>query len=319
MPAAFPTTSRAWPAPWPRGSAATESAFDDARRAALERARAAEADTAALMTTRARSSLFPAASPLAHPPSGASETLGTLDAPAALAFFRQWVVPGRTELSIASPLTPAEVEKRVLAAFRETPSRAQPSASNVLPPLTAPRGPATWTVVPVPRPDAAQNEIDVVVPGDRSRPHDRAATSLLLYLLGETFYSGRLGRALVEPGLVYSVQATLEEAPGLPGYLRVRTAAARENTGEVLRRIRAILEDAARGAFTAAELAEAKAYLRGKAARAGDGALAAAARALDVSPRGPSFESITLEQLNDTARRLLSRGAPLALVGGPGE
>ena len=301
------------------GFTATESGFDVARRAALERASRAEADTAALMTARARSSLFPAASSLARPSAGSSETLGRLEAPSTLAYFRQWVVPGRTELSVAGPLTAAEVQKRVIAAFREAPSRSRPSVPGRLPALAAPRGPAAWTVVPVPRPDAAQNEIDVVVPGDRNRPHDPAANALLLYLLGETFYSGRLGRALVEPGLVYSVQATLEEAPGVPGYLRVRTAAARENTGEVLRRIRAILEDSARGAFTAAELAEAKDYLRGKAARAADGALAAATRALDSPQSGPSFESITLEQLNDTARRLLSRGAPLAFVGGPGE
>jgi len=303
-----------------RGFGAAESGFDAARRAALERARAAETDTSASMTSRARALLFPSASPLARPAAGASESLESLDAPGVLAFFRHRVVPARTELSIAGPLPLAEVERRLGAAFKETPSPgARPSPSAAPATLVAAKGPAAWTVVPVPRPDAAQNEIDVVVAGDRSRPHDPAATSLLLYLLGETFYSGRLGRALVEPGLVYSVQATLEEAPGLPGYLRVRTAAARENTGEVLRRIRAILEDAAHGSFTAAELAEAKDYLRGKAARAGDGALLAATRALASSSPGPGFETISLEQLNDTARRLLSRGAPLAFVGGPGE
>ena len=124
----------------------------------------------------------------------------------------------------------------------------------------------------------------MAVPGDRSRAHDRAATSLLLYLLGETYYSGRLGRALVEPGLVYSVWTTLEEAPGLPGYLLVRTAASKENTAEVLRRIRDVLEGAARGAFTDDELREAKAYLRGKAARQRDGAILAATD----RPRGRS-------------------------------
>ena len=158
-----------------------------------------------------------------------------------------------------------------------------------------------------------------MVAGDRSRPHDRGATSLLLYLLGETYYAGRLGRALVEPGLVYSVWTTLEEAPGLPGYLLVRTAASKENTPEVLRRIREVLEGAARGGFVAAELEEAKTYLRGKTARQRDGATSAAAVALEAEPQRPSAQEVTLEQLNDTARRLFARGAPLALVGGPGE
>ena len=196
---------------------------------------------------------------------------------------------------------------------------ARDRAAVVLPRLAAPRGPGAWTVTHVVRPDATQSTINVVLPGDRSRPYDRAATSLLLYLLGETYYSGRLGRALVEPGLVYSVRATLEEPPGLPGYLLVRTAAARESTGEVLQRIQTVLEDASHGAFTAKDLLEARAYLRGKAARAGDGALAAATRALEPAAPGPSPDDITLEQLNDTARRLFARGAPLALVGGPGE
>jgi predicted Zn-dependent peptidase len=123
----------------------------------------------------------------------------------------------------------------------------------------------------------------------------------------------------VEPGLVYSVWTTLEEPVGLPGYLLVRTAASRENTPEVLRRIRSVLEEAARGTFVAGELEEAKAYLRGKAVRRRDGAVSAAALVLEERAPGPSPEDVTLEQLNDTARRLLARGAPLALVGGPRE
>ena len=279
----------------------------------------AEADLAATLTAKARASLFEATSALARKPWGANEAIDSPSPQEVQAFFSRFVVPERTELSVAGPLDQAEVQRQLEAAFGEAPSPRRRGAPVALPRQAPAQGPAKWTVTQVPRPDAAQNEIDVVVPGDRSRPHDQAATSLLLYLLGETFYSGRLGRALVEPGLVYSVQTTLEEAQGLPGYLRVRTAASRENTAEVLRRIRTILEDAARGAFTAKELAEAKAYLRGKAARAGDGALAAAARALETTSPGPTPESITLEQLNDTARRLLARGAPLALVGGPGE
>jgi predicted Zn-dependent peptidase len=158
---------------------------------------------------------------------------------------------------------------------------------------------------------ASQNELRVVLPGDRSRPQDRAATAALLYLLGETGYAGRLGKALVEPGLVYSVRASLED-----GWLAIRTAAAAKDTREVLRRIREILEDAVRGAFTEADLAEAKAYLGGKAARGREGALATARTLADEEAGSP--ERLTLPELNDAARRLFAKGAPLALVGGPG-
>src|SRR5262249_5111769 len=138
---------------------------------------------------------------------------------------------------------------------------------------------------------------------------------------GETHYAGRLGHALVDPGLVYSVDATLEEAPDVPGFLAIRTAAAPKDTDEVLHRIRAVVEAAAAGAFTSAELLESKACLRGKALRARDGAVAGAPAGLEGlrPPPGPAPEDVTLDQLNDTARRLLARGTPLGLVGGPGE
>src|SRR5262249_49945821 len=143
---------------------------------------------------------------------------------------------------------------------------------------------------------------------DVSRPHDRAAMPALLYLLGETHYAGRLGRALVEPGLVYSVDATLED-----DHVLVRTAAAAADTREVLSRIRAILEAATAG-FTEKELAEARDYARGKKARSLEGALVTAATLI-----GPADEpSPTLDQLNDAARRLFRNGAPTAIVGGPG-
>ncbi|HVR71783.1 MAG TPA: insulinase family protein, partial [Vicinamibacteria bacterium] len=168
------------------------------------------------------------------------------------------------------------------------------------------------------RPGKSQDDLRVVLPGDRSRPWDGAATELLLYLLGETGYAGRLGRALVEPGLVYAVYATREKL-GADGFLMVRTASAPKDTGEVLRRIRSLLEDAARGGFTEAELREARAYLRGKRARAREGSAAAARDALERAPvpGSPAVDGVSLDQLNDTARRLFRGGAPVAIVSGP--
>jgi predicted Zn-dependent peptidase len=172
----------------------------------------------------------------------------------------------------------------------------------------------------VPRPAKAQNDILVVWPGERATAVDRAATQALLYLLGETGYAGRLGHALVDPGLAYSVHTTLHEAPGAPGFLAVRTASSRADTGEALRRIRDVVETAARGTFTQAELDEAKTYLRGREALRREGSEDAAATALRdaTDPQRFDPQALTLGQLNATARRLFARGAPLALVLGPG-
>jgi predicted Zn-dependent peptidase len=172
----------------------------------------------------------------------------------------------------------------------------------------------------VPRPDKAQNDILVVWPGERTTEADRAATEALIYLLGETGYAGRLGHALVDPGLAYSVYATLREAPGAPGFLAVSTASSRADTAQTLRRIREVLETAAQGAFTQDELDEAKTYLRGRDALRREGSEDAAASALRdaTERRGFDPQVLTLAQLNATARRLFGRGHPLALVLGPG-
>jgi predicted Zn-dependent peptidase len=186
------------------------------------------------------------------------------------------------------------------------------------PRLAAAEGPPAWREIRLPQPGKSQDDVRVVVAGERSQPWDRAATQLLLYLLGETGYAGRLGHALVDPGLVYSVYATLEE-DGAPGFLMVRTSAAPRDTPEVLRHIRSHLEQAAAGRFTQTELDEAKAYVRGKRARAREGSAAHARDLLELESAagGALPHAVSLAQLNDTARRLFRRGAPVAIVAGP--
>jgi predicted Zn-dependent peptidase len=194
---------------------------------------------------------------------------------------------------------------------------AQGAAPRVRPTAATTKGAAAWTEVLVSRPEDAQNTVTVAWPVERRQAWDGAALEALRYLLGETGYAGRLGRALVDPGLVYSVYTTQDGGADAP-FLRVVTAASRADTAEVLRRMRAEIERTAGGGLTAAELAEAKAYLRGRAARARQGTRAAAEAALDEGLRAPpaAVDALTRTQLEDTARRLLSRGAPVAVVAG---
>ena len=69
--------------------------------------------------------------------------------------------------------------------------------------------------------------------------------------------------------------------------VQVRTAASAADTAEVLGRIRRILDEAAKGAFTAEELAEARAYQRGKRARSRDGSVATAAALVEEAWEAP--------------------------------
>jgi predicted Zn-dependent peptidase len=297
-------------------TAPSAGAFAAARRSALGRAREAGATLDTALPARAREALFPTGSPLRPPPWAEPAALERIRPEELGSFLRAHVTASRLELALAGPIDAGPARRLVEEALGGLAAGARTRPT----PLSPARGPAAWTELEVASPDEAQNEILVAWPGDRSRPWDIAATRLLLYLLGETHYAGRLSHALVEPGLAYSVQATLDEVPGVPGFLAVRTAASRPDTPEVLRRIRGVLEDAARGRFTPAELDEAKAYLRGKRLRERDGALATAEALLEegAATPGPAPDAITLEELNDTARRLFARGAPVALVGGPG-
>ncbi len=285
-------------APLPEG-AAWEQLRESARRRAEER----EATLSTALLARTRADLFPASVPASRPPWGSAAALSALRREDVVLFRREGVGPLR--LVVTGDVVPEEVQEAA-AVLPKKQARVPVLRSSPA------RGPVAWTEQRLSWPGAAQNELRVGWPGDRSRPHDRAATKALLYLLGETGYAGRLGRALVEPGLVYHVVAALEEE-----FLMIRTAAATKDTPETLRRIREVVEDAARGAFTEADLAEAKAYLQGKAARGREGAVATARTLADGDEE--TAATLTLAQLNDTALRLFKNGAPLALVGGPAQ
>jgi zinc protease len=290
--------------------------WEKVRRAALERCRRRNDSDDGALALAAREELFPAGSALRSPAWGDEAALLAAEPLALRGFLGENVRPSRTTVVLAGDFEPAAVREALSATLGRW-SDARRKAPH--PPVTPrPRTAAGWRERFLLRPGTAQDEIRVVWPGDRSRRWDRAATEALLYLLGETGYAGRLGSALVGPGLVYSVEATLEEA-GAPGFLLIRTAAAPEHTPEVLRRIRRVVETAAEGGFQQAELDEALAYRRGKATRSREGALALAETLLaESSPARAAEEKVDLARLNDTARRLLRNGGPLALVAGPG-
>jgi zinc protease len=230
-------------------------------------------------------------------------------------FVRGRLAPPRFELAVAGAVPP-DLRELVTRAFGPRAGAARPSAPDPPPAfrLTAPRA---WTDARHPFPAASQDTVMVAWPAPRGRVWDGAAVAALLYLVGETGYAGRLGHALVDPGLVYSVYATRED-DGIGGLLRVQTAAAPGDSAEVVKRIRVSLEAVAAGGVSSADLEEAKAYLRGKRARRLQGTASAARALLDAAaePAEADVERLTLAQLADTARRLFASGGPVAVVAG---
>jgi zinc protease len=280
-----------------------------ARRAAAQRAKEREGTAAAAALRRAVAEIYGASGPQWPQP---AEVEAVSDVDVARVVGRA-LSPRALEVVAAGAIGEdvRPVLERALGAWPQAGAPPeQPAAATA-------KGAAAWTELLVARPEDAQNTVTVVWPVARRQAWDGAALEALLYLLGETGYAGRLGRALVDPGLVYSVYTTQDGGAEAP-FLRVVTAASRADTTEVLRRMRAEIERTAGGGLTDAELSEAKAYLRGKAARARQGTRAAAEAALDEGRRAPAaaVDALTRSQLEDTARRLLSRGAPVAVVAG---
>jgi zinc protease len=285
-------------------------AFEELREKAVRHAEEQNASADGLLLARTLAELFPSGSPTARPPWADGPSLSRITPETFASFWRQEVTPGNLRLAVAGNVTTSAVGAALEASFREVPRGA--SRARREPPT--PRGPEAWKEIRISVPDLLQDEVLVVWPGDRSRPADVAATEALLYLLGETGYAGRLADALVDPGLVYSVETSLE-GEGRSSWFAVRTACDTKDTAEVLGRIRKTLEEAARGRFTEAEAQEALAYLRGKAARQREGSANVAAALLREKASGTG--EVTLDALNDAARRLFARGFPIALVAGP--
>jgi zinc protease len=284
-------------------------AFEELRDAASRHADEQNATAQGRLRARALAELFPRASSAAQPPWSDAAHLSRIAANTFGEFWNREITPPRLRFAVAG-----NVDARVVRTTLERAFPAEPAhASKPRIPGPAPRGAVSWQEIRLAVPDLLQDELMVVWPGDRSRPSDAAATEALLYLLGETGYAGRLGDALVDPGLVYSVEASLE-GEGSSSWLAVRTACDAKDAPEALSRIRKTLEQAAEGKFTEAERIEALAYLHGKAARRREGSKNAAAALLRESvSRGGE---LTLRALNDAARRLFARGYPIALVAG---
>ena len=303
VPAALSVVTRRLTRPPPEGTA-----FEDLKARALRHAEEQDASAEGKLLARALVELFPPDSAAARPPWSDAAHLAPLTAAAFARYWTREITPDRLRLAVAGEVSASAIRAGLERAFpRERVAASSPRA--VLPP----RGADSWREVRIAVPDLLQDEFLVVWPGDRSRPSDGAATEALLYLLGETGYAGRLGDALVDPGLVYSVEASLE-GEGASSWLAVRTACDTKDAPEVLSRIRKTLEEAALGKFTEAERLEALAYLRGRAARHRDGS-ANVAEALLRDATSPSREgALTLGALNDAARRLFTRGYPIALV-----
>jgi hypothetical protein len=281
------------------------------RAAAASRARAASSTVEGQLWSHALAALYPRGSSLASPSWGPGE--GVSGSPADLrGFLRAHVAAVRTHVVLAGAFEAAGLRPLLERTLGRVPAV---GGSSPVPAVAASTGGESWRVVRLPRSDLGRDQVLVVCPVDRSRAVDDLAARALVFVLEGADGSGRLAKALVEPGLALTVDAGLA-GDGKGGFLFVRTATDAAHTAELLDRTRAVFDDLARGRILEAER---EAFLARERAEQGSGdpARCADRRLLGQPGCGEPPPILGLEELAAFARRLYDHGAPVALVAGP--
>jgi zinc protease len=225
-------------------------------------------------------------------------------------FLSDHLVAGAVTVGLACPGDVEKLRDVLSNAFGKVPS-GKPSIAGG--DRSVPK-PVEKEMAVVPLPGKTQTEIVVALPGiERSHP-DYLALQLLNYVLGETGYAGRLGDELVDAGLAYSVYA-IPEFGRRPGPLLIRTSAAPANVEESLSRVEKVIRSLAERGIEEWEWKEARAFRLGRLIVGIDSvddlafALVEAGYygedALDFEARSKRILGVTLERLNEVARRYL--------------
>ncbi len=212
-------------------------------------------------------------------------------------------------VGIVAPTGPAQVLSAASQAF----SGIAPAAAAQRP-LSSSQGQSEKNALPKAEsrrsmPGKTRVEIAAAGAGPNLGDADELPLRLLNYVIGETGYAGRLGRALTEPGLAYSVESTQRSTHGT-SLLEIRTATAPSDLDATLGAVRRELKSLSENGVEEWEVQEAKAYRLGRTVFALD---ENPARVLidseyfgedwlDFPARSKAILAVTREDLNRAAR-----------------
>ena len=306
-----------------RDAAFPRHSFNNARQAQINAAAGLGDDTVGLSWNGVWTALYdgtPLASAL--PVSGDEQSLASLRAQNLRAFHRRYYRPERARIGFSGGV-PAREALRVLEnAFSgwESASRTpEPSPlSEVSSQVLGGKAPPS----PITRLEH-KTRVEIAYgffTGIETDSLDYPLFEALWYVVQHGYYAGRLGNRIVgQRGLAYSVES--HHAPQLPGSpMFMATGAAPEDVEELKKVWEATLDEVASDGISPMELAATKTYLDGRRLHERESNLAAARMAVDGKDRPPEkaavVQEITLERVNDLARRLLrNRRASWSLAG----
>jgi len=283
-----------------------ESSFDpsrieDERRGLLEEIRELKADATGVAAERALRRVEPEW----RPPMGTEESVKRITAEDVNDFLNRHLRGGGVWATLVAPGEPAAALGLLAAAFAgvRAGSPAIPEAS---------RGSAVPGEDRVAMAGKTRAELVAALPGVARQHRDYLPLRLLNYILGETGYAGRLGKALVDPGLVYSVYA-VPHFDRQPGPLLIETGTAAGDLEAVLNALHDVLAGLSQDGIEEWERREAQAYVLGRMVFGleSDEVMAHTLveqdyfgeDLLDFSARSAKVLAVTRDRLNETARR----------------
>ncbi len=293
-----------------------------ARRRLLEELQALQDDAA----WAAQASVAQRGLPGWRPPFGTPASVGRISVEEINNFLRRHRRGGSVWVTLVAPGEPAPALESLAAAFASLPAGKTPAVEE----STGPPGAGEERV---PLPGKTRAEIVAALPGVARAHTDFLPLSLLNYILGETGYAGRLGKALVDPGLAYSASAALQGSLR-PGPVLIDTGAAPVDLEATLVALRGVLTALSEHGVEEWELREAQAFRLGRLTfeLESDTAMARAFveqdffgdNRLDFAARSRAILALTRERLNQIARRyyrpeLLAVGVAGALPEAPAE
>ncbi len=243
-------------ADWLAHPRVSQGTLDAARHSLQADLEAAQDDSDWRAAHAALAKLYGSLRPLGRPAEGHSASLERITLDDVRRFHARWIRPERTIVAVAGHADPRRAIETIEGAFARwnagTPSEAPPLAES---------RPTASGRVHVSLPHKEQGSIAVALPGLGRTDRDYAAVRALNYLLGETGYAGRLGRALVDTGIAYAVYTTLGVDPD-PGPIVIQTNAV--DTEAAVRRILSTLQDLSAEGVGDRERREAQGYLLGR-------------------------------------------------------
>jgi predicted Zn-dependent peptidase len=196
--------------------------------------------------------------PYGNPVGGTEESLPGLTAADARAFHGTAYGADRTVLVVAGDLDPAETERKVRAAFE-----AMPRAEALLPALPEPPDPSGQRVLLVNKPDTPQTWFMIGALGPAWGSPDYAAAEIVRTVFGGRFTSWLNQKLRIETGLTYGARYHFQRG-FVAGPAYISTFTAKETTREAMDAALAQLDRLHDEGISPADLASAKAYLKGQ-------------------------------------------------------